>query len=371
MDKAIEGLIILWSFLPGMGEYATPEHRRGLLHGFEEALNPVHGFESIIEQKLKQAIEEGNGEHIPTLPEQTIEDQIRESREKYEYQSGVAGGNAIVNTADDMATIGTVGYIFTRGILKATGINCFPRDTLVSTEHGLRPICEVKAGDKVWSFDFIKGEWRLCEVEARHDNPFDGRLVTITTDEGSVTATEYHPFWVVRGKDFDRRTVCRELAVNEDQGGRLEGRWVNSHELQEGDVVFQRRQGEVVVRHVRIVGMETEVCNLTIPELHTFTVGLQGLLVHNVSGSGWGAGNFGSAEASLKWHFAKHGSEVGATTEAEYLKKATAAAGARKGRGVPIDGHTHNVRRYDVHGTTRYVDVDELTGEVISYGERK
>jgi RHS repeat-associated protein len=42
--------------------------------------------------------------------------------------------------------------------------NCFPADTLVGTEHGLKSIQDVKAADLVWAYDFIVGEWKLRNV---------------------------------------------------------------------------------------------------------------------------------------------------------------------------------------------------------------
>jgi len=86
---------------------------------------------------------------------------------------------------------------------------------------------------------------------------------------------------------------------------------------------------------------------------------------------GWGAGSFATPEESLRWHFQKHGAEVGAKTIEEYRRKAVEAMKARKGRGTPVPGHTSNVRRFDVHGTNRYVDVDVDTGTVISYGRKE
>lgn len=85
---------------------------------------------------------------------------------------------------------------------------------------------------------------------------------------------------------------------------------------------------------------------------------------------GWGKGSYGSAADSLSAHFAKHGGEVGAKTAEDYLRKAEAAMRQRKGRGKIVDGATPNVRRFDVHGTDRYVDVDVTNEQVISYGKK-
>jgi hypothetical protein len=167
------------------------------------------------------------------------------------------------------------------------GINCFPPDTLVATETGLRRIGDVEAGERVWGFDFQAGEWRLCVVEARHDAFFTGPLVTLESDAGEVTATALHPFWVVAGPDLENRPAPRHIDADADRGGSLAGRWVNSDDLREGDVLFLRGAGLVTVRRVRQrPEWMTPVCNLTVQGLHTFAVGEMQALVHNISGSG-------------------------------------------------------------------------------------
>jgi hypothetical protein len=164
--------------------------------------------------------------------------------------------------------------------------NCFPADTVVAAESGLRPIGEIKAGEKVWAYDCQGGDWRLCEVECRHDNVYDGQMVTVDFGDGrTVRATQYHPFWVAAGEDLAGRPTPRHLAEHEDQGGALAGRWVNSHELRPGDVLVLRNGRSATVRAVTHANAQTRVCNLTVRGLHTFAVGDVGVLVHNTSGS--------------------------------------------------------------------------------------
>jgi hypothetical protein len=163
--------------------------------------------------------------------------------------------------------------------------NCFPPETLVATEAGLRPIAGIEAGERVWAYDFSTGVWKLCEVECRHDAVYEGPLVTLDLGVGEVTATAYHPFWVIKGQDLAKRSALRHVDLREDQGASLPGRWVNSHDLREGDVVVLREAGPVPVRRVWQHHERTSVCNLTIRGLHTFVVGENQVLVHNTSGS--------------------------------------------------------------------------------------
>jgi len=135
------------------------------------------------------------------------------------------------------------------------------------------------------AYDFRAASWRLCVVECRQDANYDGSMVTLDVGISEVTATAYHPFWVMEGRDLEIRPALRHVDVNEDRHESLPGRWVNSHDVHEGDVVFLRDRGPVTVRRVMLYHQQRPVCNLTIQGLHTFAVGDIQLLVHNTSGS--------------------------------------------------------------------------------------
>jgi RHS repeat-associated protein len=179
-----------------------------------------------------------------------------------------------------------VGAARERAAVAPVRVNCFPSNTFVGTDVGLRPIGQVQPGERVWAYDFHNGTWRLCVVECRHDSSYDGPIVTLDVGVGEVSATAYHPFWVVEGQELQNRPALRYVDVNEDRGGSLPGRWVNSHDLREGDVIFLRNRGQVTVRRVMQRIEQTPVCNLTVEDLHTFAVGEMQVLVHNTSGTG-------------------------------------------------------------------------------------
>jgi RHS repeat-associated protein len=161
---------------------------------------------------------------------------------------------------------------------------CFPPDTLVATEAGLRPIAGVESGERVWAYDFVVGDWRLSEVERRHDGNYNGAFVTIDFGQGELTATAYHPFWVLEGEGLEERPAPLEVPVSEDRGRSLPGRWVNSHDLREGDVLFLRAKEPAAVRRVRLHPHPTQTCNLCVKGLHNYAVGEGQVLVHNVIG---------------------------------------------------------------------------------------
>jgi hypothetical protein len=82
--------------------------------------------------------------------------------------------------------------------------------------------------------------------------------------------------------------------------------------------------------------------------------------------SEWGKGSFGSAEDSVSYHFEQHGAEVGASDEAQYVRKAEGfkqnLRGATKSR---VRGAVEGVTRYKKNG--RYIDLAP-DGSIISFG---
>ena len=163
-------------------------------------------------------------------------------------------------------------------------VNCFPPDTLVGTESGLRPMSQISTGERVWAYDFQSGEWRLCRVECRHDANYDGLLVTLHADAGKVTATAYHPFWVIQGDDLVSRSTPRHVgptrtrAVRSRPVGELPRTAGRRCHLLEGAWAGDRSAGRAATRADAGVQPDRR-------DLHTFAVGEMQVLVHNQSGS--------------------------------------------------------------------------------------
>ena len=133
----------------------------------------------------------------------------------------------------------------------------------------------------------------------RHDNLYLGPLFTIITSQGQVTTTANHPFWVVEGLELEERPPCKKLAADEDQGLSLPGRWVASQHLQAGDLLYTAGGQTVRIEEIRQRFADREpICNLTVAENPTFSVGPAGLLVHNTSGCEEAAEGLGHAISS-------------------------------------------------------------------------
>ena len=139
-------------------------------------------------------------------------------------------------------------------------MSCFDGNTPVATETGFRRIDEIRAGDRVWSYNVETGERALKEVKEVFVRE-NGELLHIETSRGVVDATTSHPFYVV-GKG-----------------------WVAAGDLAVGDSI-QAISGDAGI----VTGLELEkldkpifVYNLDIEDFHSYFVA-DGMLVHNRCG---------------------------------------------------------------------------------------
>jgi hypothetical protein len=86
---------------------------------------------------------------------------------------------------------------------KAFGCNSFTADTLVHTEEGLKPISEIKVGDKVLSYDERTEITSYQPVMAIIQNEKRYKIIKLTLDSGeNLEATAEHPFYI-KGKGWN------------------------------------------------------------------------------------------------------------------------------------------------------------------------
>jgi RHS repeat-associated protein len=162
--------------------------------------------------------------------------------------------------------------------------NCFPPYTLVATEAGMCPIASIEVGDRVWAFNPIEGVWRLCTVSETYAGEHDSELVSVTIDGETVEATGHHPFWVVEGESLEARprpAHIPEAPLN----ARVAGRWVDSLDLQVGDVLLLRSGRRAPITQLAVRQDRLLVCNFHVEELNCYAVGESQILVHNNSGT--------------------------------------------------------------------------------------
>ncbi|WP_435212528.1 RHS repeat-associated core domain-containing protein [Streptomyces sp. bgisy034] len=141
--------------------------------------------------------------------------------------------------------------------------NSFTGDTPVLMADGTRrPIKDVEVGDEVVATDPQTGESGPRKVITLIQGTGKKKLVEITTDTGTVTATDGHPFWVA---DLHE--------------------WVAAGDLQRGQWLRTSAGTFVQITAVRSWSQHKDVYNLTINDLHTYyvQVGETSALVHNES----------------------------------------------------------------------------------------
>jgi len=136
--------------------------------------------------------------------------------------------------------------------------NSFVAGTLVHTDQGMKPIEEVKVGEKVKSFNERTGQTSYEPVMElmQHDGTF--QLIKVTLDSGeSLGATAGHPFYV-QGKGWN-------VAAN----------------LKVGDVLRLHNGITLVIKTVSTSTYVGRVYNFAVAQNANYFVGEDGVLVHN------------------------------------------------------------------------------------------
>ena len=157
---------------------------------------------------------------------------------------------------------------------------CFPAGTPVATEHGLRPIEDVKVGDLVWACDLTTGAWALKPVERLLQHLHHGVLSQVEFEGETLEATPDHPFWVLAGANLAARPKPKHVPAVEPDSA-LPGRGVDAGDLRPGDLLQLRDGRRVPIRAVRTRPADETVYNFAVADLHTFAVGRAEALVHN------------------------------------------------------------------------------------------
>lgn len=143
---------------------------------------------------------------------------------------------------------------------------------------------DVKAGERVWSYDIRTGSWAAKPVVKPLVHDYDGDFVTLSVAGATVPSTGNHPYWVVRGRGlFDRHQAAdvpaTDLAAAVATGN---GRWVAARDVEAGDLLVLRDGRLAPVDEVRVTSRAAQkVYNIQVADLHTYAVGEVGVAVHN------------------------------------------------------------------------------------------
>lgn len=143
----------------------------------------------------------------------------------------------------------------TRSPLSIFQGSCFSAKTPVITEHGPRPIEEIKLGDCVLAQNVETGEIAFKPVLDTTVRP-PVELVKVTTNSGDLLCTAGHPFWV-NGVD-----------------------WLYARELQPG-MRFHGPSGGVEVLGIEDADRKEQAYNLIVADFHTYFAGETPVLSHD------------------------------------------------------------------------------------------
>ena len=136
---------------------------------------------------------------------------------------------------------------------------CFKEGTLVATEDGLKPIEEVKVGDKVLAYDEETGEQAYKKVVRLFRNTTE-EWYHITANGEEFVCTGGHPFFV------------------KDKG------FVSAKDLSVGDILHLSDGALVAISAIAIEKLEQSetTYNFEVADFHTYYVGESEVLVHNM-----------------------------------------------------------------------------------------
>jgi len=127
---------------------------------------------------------------------------------------------------------------------------CLARGTIIDTERGLRPIEDVRPGERVWGWSQERRQRVLTTVRAVRQAEAEQTLIF---GEG-LRVTAEHPLWV-------------------------DGMWKPAAEVLPTDSLLDREGRSVKAGQPRIIAARVQVFDLTVDGPHCFFAG--GFLVHN------------------------------------------------------------------------------------------
>lgn len=151
---------------------------------------------------------------------------------------------------------------------KLAKLACFEEGTLVLTQDGKRPIEEIKGGDLVWSANPETGEegWKTVTQTFVNDDSSVWNLAL-----GDIAAgvsrlhrvTGEHPYWV----------------LNAENG---QPAWVPVSELEPGMQIATNNDAVLTVIAATDTGVVKRTYNFEVADFHTYFVGDDEVLVHNM-----------------------------------------------------------------------------------------
>jgi RHS repeat-associated protein len=186
---------------------------------------------------------------------------------------GAAAAGACIGIPGACPAVAAAALRVARKILPKVATKlCFVEGTMVLTDFGLKPIEEIKEGDKVLSYNeqTKQNEYKTV-VQTMVREAEAGRILSLKV-EGEAEAlgvTGEHPFYV-------RIHGARSNLSSED-----DGKWIEAKDLQIGNEIRKADGTWAKVESVIQKSEGAKVYNFEVADNHNYFVGTMGLLVHN------------------------------------------------------------------------------------------
>ena len=177
---------------------------------------------------------------------------------KYRLKKGTwkGSGRAALNGAADGYMMGAITGFVSGGLSSKA---CFVAGTLITVADGYKPIEKIEAGDLVWSENPETGEKALKTVVQTFERDTN-ELVHVYAGHEEIVTTPEHPFYVPK------------------QG------WTGAIKLRAGDILVLSNGEYVTVEKIEheLLEKSVKVYNFEVEDFHTYFVGENGVLVHNM-----------------------------------------------------------------------------------------
>lgn len=138
-----------------------------------------------------------------------------------------------------------------------TSNTCFSKDTLVKTDQGFKTIDNISVGDMVYSYDEMDNQYEYAMVTDTYRQT-SSDIITVITDNESITTTRSHPFLTNRG-------------------------WLRAESLGIGNKLISTN-GQVEVKDIINTNESIDVFNMTVAYNHTYVISESEIVVHNACG---------------------------------------------------------------------------------------
>ena len=187
---------------------------------------------------------------------------------------GLAGAREALN-ASRLAKAINCGPV-ARGLARNGWVTtrCFPGDTLASGKR----MDQYHKDEMLTAWDDAKNAFVQARITQIFVHEHDGEFAEVTLTSGaSLKPTAEHPFRLAQAEQLGARPAVVFDAPQE-------GTYIAARYLRTGDLLLTP-QGPIAVTSIRLVHDKIKVYNFEVEGLHNYTVGADGVVVHNACGA--------------------------------------------------------------------------------------